>query len=140
MWRSASTRMVPVRSCSRCPATLSDAIYVVGRERLCASCVGGMMDATTIDVDGAAGLLHEMPSPVKRRPSSGRQRDLRRNRAQRAAAQRLRLLHLQEFEAIYAEELHRVGLRPAVGQSFAVHLRKLAGKRLQSLTERAVNG
>lgn len=130
--------MVAVPPCSRCSSQYGN--VTLHGEPVCALCAADALDATTVDVDGEAGLLHEVPSPIRKRTTSGKQRDARRSRAERAAVARLKLLHLPEYEALYADELHREGLKPPEGASFAVHLRKLSGKRFRALTERVAHG
>lgn len=49
---------------------------------------------------------------------------------------KLKLIHLSEFQALYAAELHAVGLKPSETIQFDTHLRKLAGARLLALARR----
>lgn len=132
--------MVGVSACAHCPSL--EARHVLSGERLCGDCASATLVAATVDVGGRPGLVHELPieRPGRSRPrQSGPQRDTRRSRAERAAVSKLKLTHLGEFNAIYAAELHAVGLQPVAAASFDVHLRKLAGTRLAALAQRTGN-
>lgn len=126
--------MVGVSKCAHCPSP--EGRNVLSGENLCDDCARHNLVGHTADLDGDPRLVIELPVPKGEPRPCGPQRNARRGKAERAALAKLKLIHLDEFNALYAAELHRHGLRPAAGVSFDVHLRKLAGSRLHALSKR----
>ena len=126
-------------TCERCPSPRAD--HILNGEHLCSGCAVAALTAATLTTKaGTPGLAHELPREkltIKAPRPHGPQRERRRAIAERRAIGRLKLLHLDEYQAIYAAELHAEGLRPPETTQFDHHLRKLAGIRLLALANRS---
>lgn len=125
-------------ACSRCPNLMVD--VTLNGEWLCAKCATGLLAAHTVDLGGLPAIDHEIVverrQPQRAHPERKRVRAKARSAAERQAINRLKLLHLPEYQAILGEQMREAGQQPPKVRPLDIHLRQLMSRRLLALARR----